>query len=525
MVYPEASGTGVKNQVPASIEAPHVFPRDCSIENPRGMLVPIKVKGKPVRTFGSEWSVEAIQWLNEAICVIALKSRAGAHAAWFIDDLGNYVGGALRNVMDEARAFSSAHQHRQTFEAFVSMDAVFVCLPDHAARPLRRNHGVLKAGATDSVGCVIEDGSGRYKLEWRPAGARGVLLVFNAAMLIVQERPLDDLLTIAHRQTLISIAHEFTRSVQGGNDALLSVGSALSYTSAALRLHKDGRDRRAQAKTLCGSSEIEAAAFALEQSAFDAVMFARGNPKVAKASGRQFSIHEAFLRAERRLNVLAGPGARPGDFSQLTKAREFFSAFPAMRRHVLQYLGRQQLAVMLHEEFGTRYRDVAKGRMDEASDATLQRAIKIDALGGQPFILIGDSHSTSWHDLQTSAVAEWHLDYWIFCAGASASGLSNPASRLQYGNRILSFIKRLNALDGGQSVPILLKFGQVDLEFVFHHRRIRSGSLVFDRTEFDAFKREVVARYVGFLTAHLTAADLARVTVMNVNPPVLSNAD
>lgn len=137
----------------------------------------------------------------------------------------------------------------------------------------------------------------------------------------------------------------------------------------------------------------------------------------------------------------------------------------------------------------------------------------------RPLVVIGDSHAMLYlsEDVLRSASL---LPVPFLCTGASARGLGNPASRGRAGERIAA---RLVELEGDLgAAAILLKFGQVDLEFVHDYRRIRDGGRPFDLAEATAFAEESVRRYVDFL-AGLARRTRAPLVVTAALPPALSD--
>jgi len=109
----------------------------------------------------------------------------------------------------------------------------------------------------------------------------------------------------------------------------------------------------------------------------------------------------------------------------------------------------------------------------------------------------------------------------LLCTGASARGLGNPASRVQAGQRIRDHLKAVEArLAGGL---VLLKFGQVDLEFVYDYRRVRDGRRGFDLADAEAFARESALRYAAFVR-DLTDETPLKLVVTAALPPALNDA-
>jgi len=73
-------------------------------------------------------------------------------------------------------------------------------------------------------------------------------------------------------------------------------------------------------------------------------------------------------------------------------------------------------------------------------------------------------------------------------------------------------------------LPILMKFGQVDIEFVQVFKRLASGEALFSQAAFDAFADETIALYAAFLAGVVPVAQRGRVRVMSLFPPALSDS-
>lgn len=118
-----------------------------------------------------------------------------------------------------------------------------------------------------------------------------------------------------------------------------------------------------------------------------------------------------------------------------------------------------------------------------------------------------------------SREGRWLAPLGFLESGASARGLAGDG-RSGAGPRVRAALARLLAID---DLPILLKFGQVDVEFVHTFKRLAAGESAFDEAGFDAFVDETVARYVGFLVSAIPTAQRRRVRVMSLFPPTLSD--
>jgi hypothetical protein len=141
--------------------------------------------------------------------------------------------------------------------------------------------------------------------------------------------------------------------------------------------------------------------------------------------------------------------------------------------------------------------------------------------GAAPYAVIGDSHSRLLTRRSRRADGTWLLPLWWLETGASARGLGRSDARSGAGDRARAAIDQ--AL-GAAAMPILLKFGQVDLEFVQPFKRLEAEDRTFDAARFKAFTDETVERYLTFLSRAIAAADRPRVHLCSLFPPTLSDA-
>lgn len=140
---------------------------------------------------------------------------------------------------------------------------------------------------------------------------------------------------------------------------------------------------------------------------------------------------------------------------------------------------------------------------------------------GRPCLIIGDSHSRRYArvGLQRSAPV---MPLHILCTGGSAGGLGNPTSRSGYGARLMRVSAGLAAEPSARDLPVLLQFGQVDVEFVSTFQRIARHETEFNEANFHAFCARTVAAYRDFLLR--TFADQPALSVLSILPPALSDA-
>jgi hypothetical protein len=160
----------------------------------------------------------------------------------------------------------------------------------------------------------------------------------------------------------------------------------------------------------------------------------------------------------------------------------------------------------------------ARALADRSADA-MRLISALRRKGAEPFLLIGDSHSRLYvHRAQRAG--RWLLPLHHVATGASARGLGNRGSRSGHGERIVRLFER--AIGAGFDAPVLLVFGQVDVEFVFTFKRLeRDPPSALDDAAFVAFA-ETTARAYGDFAARLRPA--APVTLATIFPPALSDA-
>lgn len=137
-----------------------------------------------------------------------------------------------------------------------------------------------------------------------------------------------------------------------------------------------------------------------------------------------------------------------------------------------------------------------------------------------PGLMIGDSH-VAFLTHVAPMMAAGILPAPILCNGASARGLGNPDSSANYGGLILQRLDELGSMLLHR--PVLFKFGQVDIEFVFDMKRIRHGQKAYDPAAARAFIEQTVQRYAAFLDICRSRCR-ARIMVVSAFPPTLGDA-
>lgn len=147
------------------------------------------------------------------------------------------------------------------------------------------------------------------------------------------------------------------------------------------------------------------------------------------------------------------------------------------------------------------------------------RLARAAGVGARPYTVLGDSHSKILvrRDRRRGA---WLLPIHRPFTGASARGLGVAGSRSGAGERMQRDVEALLRV----APRILLMFGQIDLEFVHPYRRFEAGRLTFDPAEMAAFIDETIERYAKVLAGLVAPADRARIDLVSILPPALSDA-
>lgn len=143
--------------------------------------------------------------------------------------------------------------------------------------------------------------------------------------------------------------------------------------------------------------------------------------------------------------------------------------------------------------------------------------------GARPYFITGDSHS---HHLNLTGArgTEWLLPIHLLCTAGSATGLGNPVSRSGYGSLLRDAIRTIQTLPDEEEIPFLFQFGQVDIEFVHHFRRVRDGGRALDLETYGMFCDATATRYIDFVADVFDLPRRKRVFVASVFPPALSDA-
>lgn len=136
-----------------------------------------------------------------------------------------------------------------------------------------------------------------------------------------------------------------------------------------------------------------------------------------------------------------------------------------------------------------------------------------------PAIMIGDSHAaflTQTKSMLLSGV----LPVPMICSGGSARGLQNAKSRAQYGAYILNRLNFLNSTN--LNPPVIFKFGQVDIEFLFDLKRVREKEFKYSSERMKNFIVQTVDCYCNFL-ALCRSSFSGRLIIMSIFPPTLGD--
>ncbi len=136
-----------------------------------------------------------------------------------------------------------------------------------------------------------------------------------------------------------------------------------------------------------------------------------------------------------------------------------------------------------------------------------------------PAIMIGDSHSAFLNQVP-AMLSAGILPVPILCLGGSARGLQNANSRAQYGAHVRDRLARLGK--AAQDRPVVFKFGQVDVEFLFDLKRVHDAATDYAPAAMRGFIDDSVERYVTYLM-ECRAVCQGRMVVMGNFPPTLGD--
>lgn len=144
------------------------------------------------------------------------------------------------------------------------------------------------------------------------------------------------------------------------------------------------------------------------------------------------------------------------------------------------------------------------------------------AEGARPYFIAGDSHSHQ-YSLTGARGGAWLLPIHLLCTGGSATALGNPVSRSGYGALLRRAVQIIETLPGAATIPLLLQFGQVDIEFVHHFQRIRGRQFALNLDDYRVFCERTAESYIQFATGLFSDPSRLSVSLVSVFPPVLSD--
>jgi hypothetical protein len=261
--------------------------------------------------------------------------------------------------------------------------------------------------------------------------------------------------------------------------------------------------QRAQLAALAHPCDVDRLVQAVEACGFDAAAYLAANPDVKADPGTATWHFLAHGYCESR----HAPGGEL--FQGLTE----LLACPVDNRDYLKQLCSALYLAQLRQQKNL------KELWSLADPAVIDR---IRALGGAPYFIVGDSHSQLYARGNVISDGTWLAPLHLFCPGGSAIGLVNDNSRSLYRKRLLRWAHSAAPIIAG-GVPVFLKFGQVDAEFVWAYRRIRDRERAFSMSGYKAFVLESVDAYGRFLRRLRQRIDPAQLRICSIFPPVLSD--
>jgi hypothetical protein len=146
---------------------------------------------------------------------------------------------------------------------------------------------------------------------------------------------------------------------------------------------------------------------------------------------------------------------------------------------------------------------------------------RAEASGARSIVIAGDSHSKLYiHRLRTEE--GWLLPLHHLATAASARGLGRVDSRTGQGEAISGLMSGMR--QAHLDLPVVLVFGQVDIEFVYIFKRLaEKPPAPLDEDALAAFCAETIQSYVDF-GARLAAESGAGLHLATIFPPALSDA-
>ncbi len=122
----------------------------------------------------------------------------------------------------------------------------------------------------------------------------------------------------------------------------------------------------------------------------------------------------------------------------------------------------------------------------------------VSDLGGQPYLILGDSHANHYRRNVRSHEG-WLAPFPVACPGAPAGHLGTSTAPDALGQRMLALIERVAATQSEWNIPVLLKFGGLDTEFRWTLHRVRREISTFSDADFDQYMDRSLHGYGAFI--------------------------
>jgi len=151
----------------------------------------------------------------------------------------------------------------------------------------------------------------------------------------------------------------------------------------------------------------------------------------------------------------------------------------------------------------------------------------LESLRVRPIIIFGDSHASLYAKTNLTPDNDEFFDnpiipVLISCLAGSAMGLNNENSVSQYGNKLINEIKKLKSC---KDIPIFLKFGQVDAEFVYIYDCIRRKINKPEFESFEEFANRSIDQYMHFIDRIILEIGTAHtLRICSIFPPTLADS-
>lgn len=489
------------------------------LDLPNGERIAMVIKGRPVKTFRDGWRGDSVSQIGPETFVLHLAhDETNSQVAWIFDRSGGHIASVNRDIRQEA-----AEVHARAISGdrtpFMALGTIWADLKGEGARPLTRDGAMFAPGRLERRYVAEPLGLTFFLITIGLRKSEDRTIIVSDEMVFLGDT-LDDLDPKVAAMVWEQV-HAQVRTI-GRVAGAAPTRSALMAKAAAEITEQDARVAEELAGLEAEPARLEARAKALEAAGFNPQQFRTANPHLG-ITDEPLSAHRAFLGAAEVVPVAADNGRKTASFARAKPLARAFADTPALKRRVLARAGRAQMTAMLAAGSPPE-RPLVNGQVEQASDGYLKAVIGgASAVGGKPVLIVGDSHSYLYSSRDVAGAAAWPAELWMFCPGGTAAGLANRQSRLRYGARIQRMIGRLREIEGGAAIPVMFKFGQVDLEFTYQHKRIQADLRQFDRRHFDAFTASVVERYVAYLTDQFPEGERDHVNVCGVFPPVLSD--